>query len=107
MRGGKVTYHALFHDHKSYGGHAYSRDGLSWSYSPTPPYGNVVNFTDGSTASLQRRERPHLVFDASGFISHLSTGAHPPPTAAKAPPSDKFQSDYVYTLLQPVHTRGK
>jgi hypothetical protein len=101
--GGGVTYHALFHDHKSFGGHAFSRDGLNWTFSSTSPYSNVVNFTDGSSVAMQRRERPHLAFDANGFISHLSTGAQPPPTSAKAPPSNKFNNDYVYTLLQPVH----
>jgi len=97
------TFHALYHDHKSYGGHAYSRDGVSWTFSDTPPYGNVVNFTDGSSVALQRRERPHLVFDREGYISHLSTGVQPPPTAEKSPPtSGRFQNDYTYTLIQPV-----
>ena len=99
-----VTYHALFHDHKSFGGHAYSRDAVSWTFSSVVPYGNVVNFTDGSTVSMQRRERPHLVFDRdTGYISHLSTGVQPPPTNNKAPPSSAtFQNDYTYTLIQPV-----
>ena len=94
--------HALFHDHKSFGGHAYSRDGVSWSFSSAPPYGNVVNFSDGSSVPMQRRERPHLIFDrASGYITHLVTAVQPPPSAAKAPPPG-FQNDYTWTSVQPV-----
>jgi hypothetical protein len=96
-----ITYHALFHDHRSFGGHAYSRDGSAWTFSATAPYGNVVNFTDGSGVALQRRERPHVVVDGRGFITHLTTGAQPPPRAAKSPP-EGYQNDYTYTLVQPV-----
>ena len=97
------TFHALFHDHKSFGGHAFSRDGVTWTFSPIPPYGGVVNFSDGTSVAMQRRERPHLVFDQRGYITHLSTGVQPPPTATKAPPTTAaFQNDYTYTLLQPV-----
>ena len=97
------TYHALFHDHASYGGHAYSRDGVSWNFSSTSPFSNIVNFTDGSSVALQRRERPHLIFDRqTGYITHLSTGCQPPPTQKKYPPAGRFQNDYTYTLIQPV-----
>ena len=41
-----VTYHAIFHDHATFGGHAFSRDGVTWTYSTTVPFGNVVNYTD-------------------------------------------------------------
>ena len=101
-----VTYHALFHDHKHFGGHGYSRDAISWTFSDVAPYSNNVTFTDGSTISMQRRERPHLVFDDRGMITHLTNGVQPPPTAAKSPPTSgvKLQNDYVYTLLQPVQT---
>ena len=98
-----VTYHALFHDHQSFGGHGHSRDGLTWTFSAVAPYSNNVTFTDGKTVSMQRRERPHLVFDAKGYISHLANGVQPPPTLAKRPPAGA-QNDYVYTLLQPVKT---
>ena len=95
------TYHALFHDHVSFGGHAFSRDGVSWTYSDTPPYGNLLEFADGTSTRLQRRERPHLVFDAQGYIAALTTSAQPPPTAAKAPPAG-FSNDYSFTSVQPV-----
>ena len=54
---------------------------------------------------MQRRERPHLIFDSAGMITHLVNGVQPPPTAGKSPPTTaKFQNDYVYTLVQPVAT---
>ena len=102
-----VTYHALFHDHKSFGGHAYSPDGATWTFSSVAPYSNVINWTEasgGGSVALQRRERPHLVFDERGFIVALSTSAQPPPTATKAPPPG-YQNDYSFTSIQPVATQ--
>ena len=99
--GGAPTYHALFHDHKSFGGHAFSSDGVAWTFSDVSPYSNVLNFTDGGAVALQRRERPHLAFDSRGYILALSTSAQPPPTADKAPPPG-FQNDYCFTSIQPV-----
>ena len=99
-----ATYHALFHDHKSFGGHAYSLAGATWTFSSVAPYSNVINWTKasgGGSVALQRRERPHLVFDDQGFIIALSTSAQPPPTAAKSPPLG-YQNDYCYTSIQPV-----
>ena len=95
------TYHALFHDHVSFGGHAFSSDGRDWSYSATAPYSNLLNFTDGAGIALQRRERPHLAFDDAGYISHLTTSAQPPPTAAKGPPAGCV-NDHSFTSIQPV-----
>ena len=55
----------------------------------------------GSVVMLQRRERPHLLFDARGYITHLTNGVQPPPTATHAPPAG-YMNDYTYTLVQPV-----
>ena len=99
---GGHTFHALFHDHVSFGGHAFSADGVVWTYASVPPYGNSVAFTDGLNVSLQRRERPHLVFDDRGYITHLATSAQPPPTTGKAPPSGSFNNDHSFTSIQPV-----
>jgi len=102
-----VTFHALFHDHKSYGGHAFSRDGATWTFSDTAPFGNVVNFTDGTSIELQRRERPHVILNERGFMTHLLSAVQPPPTAAKHPPTAtkmEFQNDFTFTMIQPVQT---
>jgi hypothetical protein len=41
------TYHAIFHDHSTFGGHAFSRDGVSWTYSSTVPFANEVSAEGG------------------------------------------------------------
>jgi hypothetical protein len=102
VHSGDVTYHALFHDHTSFGGHAFSRDGAEWTFSATVPFSNVVNFTDGGSVVLQRRERPHVITDAKGFITHLVSAVQPPPTEAKHPKSSSFSNDYTYTMVVPV-----
>ena len=38
------------------------------------PFSNAVNYTDGDQVILQRRERPHLIFDKDGYITHLTSG---------------------------------
>ena len=35
--------------------------GLDWHYSGLA-YSNLVNFTDGTSMCLARRERPHMIF---------------------------------------------
>ena len=63
------TYHAIFHDHSTFGGHAFSRDGVSWTYSTTVPFTNAVNYTDGEQVLLQRR----------AFARAAATSPAPPP----------------------------
>eukprot|EP01052_Picozoa_sp_SAG31_P037120 SAG31_NODE_4743_length_2986_cov_4.941808_2_plen_154_part_00 len=134
------TFHALFHDHISFGGHAFSRDAMTWwvplcglvehwfpvgryarqviintarfkrikTFSHSVPYSSVANFAGGTRVQMQRRERPHLVLDDRGYITHLSTGVQPPPTESKSPPANntrQLQNDHAFTLLQPVSRR--
>ena len=68
----------------------------------TAPFSNKVVYIDGDVVVLQRRERPHLIFDAMGYITHLTNGVQPPPTKSRGPPNDHMQNDYTYTLVQPV-----
>ena len=60
-----------FHPSPWVGRHAWSRDGRTWAYSPRPAFGSTVRFTDGTSASYARRERPHLVLDDHGNPTHL------------------------------------
>ena len=47
-------------------GHAFSVDGLAWTWSEVEPYGNAVKRTDGTTDHFATLERPKLVWgDAS------------------------------------------
>jgi hypothetical protein len=43
-------------------GHAFSEDGLSWSFSAHQPYSNAVSRADGSVQYFATLERPKLLF---------------------------------------------
>jgi hypothetical protein len=66
-------FHALFHAWApvDVGAHAFSRDGLHWTLSPTRAYGTIVQTASGGAVQYSRRERPHLVLDASRRPTHL------------------------------------
>ena len=65
-------WHVLYHvycllpysrKHECASGHAFSRDGLEWTFSNRQPYSGTVTFTDGSAPiTFSTRERPHVVF---------------------------------------------
>jgi len=95
------AFHAIFHDHATFGGHGFSRDGIHWTYSPTPPYSSLIPFDDGSAIRMQRRERPHLILDGGGQPTHLVTAVQPPPDDPTSPPPG-FRNDRTYTQIQPV-----
>ena len=57
------------------GGHAFSADGRSWSFAGQA-YGFEMNYTDGSSVTLKRRERPQVV-SIGGEPAFLFTGAMP------------------------------
>eukprot|EP00911_Craspedida_sp_UC1_P000698 UC1_evm4s531 len=73
-------FHALFHGGKQGGGfvnagaHAFSEDGISWTFGTREPaYTTTVTTSDGQEHEYTRRERPHLLFNDSGYPTHLST----------------------------------
>jgi hypothetical protein len=43
-------------------GHAFSRNGINWSWTSVQPYTTVVENTDGTTSHFGTRERPKLLF---------------------------------------------
>ena len=63
----------------SVGGHAWSNDGIVWSYDRDQvAYTTEVTWPSGSRSTLYRRERPKpLVDQASGAIRMLFNGAWP------------------------------
>lgn len=106
------VFHAVFHsqieadDERLCGGHAFSADGLSWTFSGTAWSNRVpLRATRGAAPPrlyrFSRRERPHLVFDEDGEIAALTTavqfGRHSPTYVAG--------EDACFTLLQPVRRR--
>ena len=101
------VFHAVFHnqiendDERLSGGHAFSVDGIAWTFTGTS-WSNKVAFADGSGAyTFSRRERPHLVFGDAAHphrITALTTGVQ---YGAGSPVYAKGQ-DACFTLLQPV-----
>eukprot|EP01064_Diplonema_japonicum_P007509 TRINITY_DN15134_c0_g1_i1.p1 TRINITY_DN15134_c0_g1~~TRINITY_DN15134_c0_g1_i1.p1 ORF type:complete len:386 (+),score=80.96 TRINITY_DN15134_c0_g1_i1:34-1191(+) len=84
------NYHSLMHNLGNNGGfacyeingayhgcdvgtHAFSPDGISWTFSKTIPYNTTVNWDDGTSVVLNRRERPQLVVE-NGVPLYLSNG---------------------------------
>jgi len=95
------NYHLLLHSLEDGGGfggpkvgrHAFSRDGIKWTFnSDTLTYNVTVHFTDGTVIDYYRRERPQLFFDQAGNPLYLSNGVQ-----------EKGQSG-TYTLIQPLRT---
>lgn len=52
---GSFSYHAIFHDHSTFGGHAFSEDGHKFTYSPEVPFSSAVNYTDGTQVFIPPR----------------------------------------------------
>eukprot|EP00947_MAST-08B_sp_MAST-8B-sp1_P000645 g645.t1 len=108
--------HALFHSDcektsgGAAGGHAYSNDGgKSWHFHPQNAYHNNITLSGGRGAwSLNRRERPKLILDSHGHITHLVNGVSLPGEAngCGPHPSQPFRGggDHTFTFIQPVRT---
>jgi hypothetical protein len=100
-----------------YSGHAFSADGIEWSYSKTEPYSGTVRFTDGTSKTYATRERPHVIFDPKkdpnsttpvGIITAVS--AQPVGPSCDACPSGACSQckavpgwDWAYTVFEPWH----
>ena len=74
FRDERGNFHMLTHDFaQPTGGHAFSTDGLNWTFAGNA-YGMNMALDDGSSVNFQRRERPQvLVLD--GKPAFLFTGA--------------------------------
>ena len=103
------------------GSHAFSADGLAWTFSTTVAYNTTVTYTDGTAATLARRERPQIVFEG-GEPAYLTNGAThnaPPPSGPPAGAgaaagagagagagggvrSALVQGDHSFTLIVPI-----
>lgn len=101
-RGG---FHALFHAFSlnsstaagDYGGHAFSVDGLAWTWGGLS-FGSKGNWSDGSTFAWLGRQRPHLVFEEGSTTPlGLTNGVNYADISTKG-------SDACFTFVQPVRT---
>ena len=86
--GGSISFHLVLHDTPR-GVHFFSRDGLEWRLQqkldggdqggkPLPPFffDEVVRYQDGTNATVGRRERPWMLFNADGSPRALVTSMH-------------------------------
>ena len=100
------------------GGHAFSRDGWSWTYTgvawgnATSRYntpegqGAKITFTDGSVVKFTRLERPHLAFKTNQMVGdpiYLINSAQY--GNGTNPGSASHNDDACYTLIRPVGDR--
>ena len=105
---------------KEVGGHAYSHDGLVWTYSPHAAYNTTVRYGpltartgvkrgNSSTAALYRRERPKPLFDAkTGRWLALFNGAWPCHVGAENDDTkDARAGCETFTLMTAVGGRGR
>jgi len=121
------NYHAVFHHMfgtgtqtqwwlDATGGHAFSRDGWTWTYTgvawgnATARYntpegqGATVHFTDGSASKFTRLERPHLAFTGNelrGDPTYLINSAQY--GTGTDPGTGADNDDQCFTLIQPVN----
>jgi len=87
------------------GGHAWSADGLRWSYDcDEVAYTSVVTWRNGTGGStLYRRERPKPLVDVGGRITHLFNGGWPCHVGAEDDDSqDAAAGCWTYTLVTKV-----
>ena len=97
-------------DSPTVSGHHFSRDGITWHASDVEPYPNHYElYSQASgiqTVHVSTRERPKLIFDSKGEISHLVTGTCEARTCPPIPPVNcKYSvSSNVLTLLVALHT---
>ena len=100
------VFHAVFHNQllgdneRVCGGHAFSLNGIDWTYTGTA-WGSTVEFEDGTNYTYSRRERPHLIFD-DALDPHVITGLTTGVMYGPAAPTFLPGQDACYTLYQPV-----
>jgi hypothetical protein len=123
-------YHAYFHHMVGSGsaskwwldataGHAFSRDGWTWTYSGVAwgdalqrydmplSRGSTIAFDDGSSTKFTRVERPHFIFagdQLQGDPTHVVTAVQYGMGASAG--TDALNDDGTYTVVLPVQSRG-
>jgi len=86
------NFHMLLHHFHPQGGwHAFSRDGLSWTYGGLA-YDMNVQWDDGTNMTMKRRERPELIFNSDGVATILFTAVEPNPPLG----------DFSFGMVQPL-----
>ena len=102
---GKSIVKAILHDEQgpsretAIGRYAFSQDGgYSWEYAQQDAYNGTVEWKDGTSSDLWRRERPHMVVDERGSPLAISNGVQECRDSGPCP----VINDRSWTLVQPV-----
>ena len=83
------------------GGHAWSKDGMSWSEPRVGAYNGTVMFSDGTNMTCARRERPQMILDPkSGVPLAMSAGATGCPAFVTAAGVHMKGGGDCFTLIQ-------
>ncbi|KAL7549375.1 hypothetical protein ACHAWF_012651 [Thalassiosira exigua] len=87
------------------GGHAWSTDGVNWSAPRVGAFDATVAFTDGSSMTCERRERPQMVLDGEGKPAAMVSAVTGCPKAlgdAKVGGDGRFYrgADDCFTMVQ-------
>jgi len=100
---------------ETYSGHAFSVNGLDWTFDQTQPFGGMVSFTDGTNKTFATRERPQLIFVGENRTTPvgMTSAVSPQPLGPwcdqcheKACSQCKITPgrDWTYTIYQPFAT---
>lgn len=77
------------------GGHAFSKDGITWS-TISRAYNTTVQLEDGSSIRFISRERPKLLMGPNGRPAYLSNAVQPKQAAGA-------DSGVTHTLVVPLN----
>lgn len=104
-RDSRGAFHALFHAFSlnasaaagDFGGHAFSADGLYWTWTGLA-FNNTGVYTDGASFDFRGRQRPHLIF-AEGKTAPLGLS-----NGVIYEDASTAGADACFTFVQPVQT---
>jgi hypothetical protein len=103
-----TTEHAP-HGHECYdstvSAHSYSVDGITWFTSSIQPYTTQVLLSSGLSITVATRERPKLVFNTLGQMTHLINGVCSAPACPNGPQTgcvDCKYDSWDFTLVVPL-----
>ena len=82
------------------GGHSWSLDGVTWSEPRVGAYNGTVQFTDGTSMTCGRRERPQMIQDAAGVPLAMTAGATGCPAFTSAGGVEYKGGGDCFTIIQ-------
>ena len=85
-------------------GHAFSRDGLKWTFADAEPYSYNVTYSSGEIRPFATLERPKLLFDEHGVATHLFNGVSSqwPCNGTCAGVKTARGRDWTWTMSRPL-----